>query len=168
MKKFYEKAGELNEKNIKIISVAALIGLLIIMNYRNQQRFEMQYGDPNKEAWGMTRKEFVYNLQLPSDAWVLEAADKLLNGELVVLDTIEIQPYSLGSMDWNASFSDAYQEHLQALNPIAYLTKAYELTKEKNIWIWGKVFWKNGIIIGWMMQPKKTYWCGTDMYRQCA
>ncbi len=134
------------KKNIKIISVAALIGLLIIMNYRNQQRFEMQYGNPNKEAWGMTRKEFVYNLQLPSDAWVLEAADKLLNGELVVLDTIEIQPYSLGSMDWNASFSDAYQEHLQALNPIAYLTKAYELTKEKKYLDLGKSFleeWDN-------------------------
>ena len=76
----------------------------------------------------------------------LEAADKLINGELVVLDTIESQPYSLESIDWNASFSDAYQKHLQSLNFIAYLTKAYELTKEKKYLDLGKGFleeWDN-------------------------
>ncbi len=134
------------KRNIKIILVAALVCLLFAMNYRNQQRFENQYGSPDKKAWGMSRKEFVYPLDLPSDERVLEAADKLINGELVVLDTIESQPYSLESIDWNASFSDAYQKHLQSLNFIAYLTKAYELTKEKKYLDLGKGFleeWDN-------------------------
>lgn len=122
------------KKKIKIISVAALICLLVIMNYRNQQRFEAQYGDPAKRAWGFSRKEFDYNFQFSTDDWVIEVADKLLNGELVVSDTMESIPYSLDSLDWNVNISDSsdsiYQEYLQALKPMAYLTKAYELTKE--------------------------------------
>lgn len=121
------------KKKIKIISVTALICLLVIMNYRNQQNFDAQYGEPGKRAWGLNRKEFNYNIQFPADNWIIEAADKLLNGELVVLDTVESIPYDMEGFDWDAcvsEFPDAYQEHLQALNSIAYLTKAYELTKE--------------------------------------
>lgn len=81
----------------------------------------------------LTKEQFNCNFSLPNDETILEIADGLKNGILTVQENIESVPYDPENIDWDITFSESpntFQLYLQALNPILYLTKAYEITKD--------------------------------------
>ena len=67
---------------------------------------------------------------MPEDQEIIKIADGLINGTLYVHSNIEATTYDIDNLDWNIQFSDSpntFQLYLQCLNPVLYLTRAYEL-----------------------------------------
>lgn len=84
------------------------------------------------KTFGIAREEFNCEFDTPPDDTVLQIADGLINNLLTVNYSMESMTYSLETLDWNVQYSDSpnsFQLYLQCLNPVMYLTKAYEITK---------------------------------------
>lgn len=137
------------KKKVALGFLAFFLCLLVGVNYINQLPVEEQSGvneeeyTENTEKWGLDREQYNYSFQFPKDEYVVDIAEGLLNGELTVLDTMDSRPYSFDDFDWNVAFSDSpntYQLYLQSLNPIMYLSKAYEITNKKEYLDMGKKF----------------------------
>lgn len=89
----------------------------------------IQYGS---KGFGITRQQYNCSWKLPSDNEVIEISEKILRGDLVVLDSMDSLKYeNLSKLDWNVQYTNTpntFQLYLQSLNPIVYLTAAYELS----------------------------------------
>lgn len=66
---------------------------------------------------------------------VLNAANDILNGYMLVHPQIETMKYDISDFDWNVSFSnepDLFQLYLQGLNPVQILVHAYNISNNKS------------------------------------
>jgi hypothetical protein len=84
--------------------------------------------------FGITLDEFNCEFKLPSDKKVISIADGLVGNKLTVYYDMESMPYEFEKLDWNVVYSNSpstFQLYLQCLEPVVYLTKAYELTKKE-------------------------------------
>lgn len=85
----------------------------------------------NDYKFGITREQFNDNFDVPKNEDLISIADGLLKDKLTVMYTIDSMEYSLDTLDWNVLYTDSpntFQLYLQCLNPVMYLTKAYEIT----------------------------------------
>lgn len=118
-----------SKKIIKISILIVFVSLMIALNFHNQPKNAKEI-NISVDSWGIDREEFNYSFKVPDDNTVVEIADNLLTGTLIVLDELEGQPYDIETIDWNMTFSDSpstFQLHLQSLTAIVYLTKAFEI-----------------------------------------
>jgi|GEM_PF-1967656 Heparinase II/III-like protein. len=84
--------------------------------------------------FGITLDEFNCQFKLPINDKVISIADGLVGNELTVYYDMESMPYEFDKLDWNVIYSQApatFQLHLQCLEPVVYLVKAYELTQKE-------------------------------------
>lgn len=84
--------------------------------------------------FGLTLETFNCPFKLPDTKSIIDIADGLLEHNLTVYYDMDSMPYDFDELDWNVLYTDApatFQLYLQCLNPIVYLTKAYELTNDK-------------------------------------
>ena len=98
--------------------------------YRQDNSITAQAEDSSNYKFGFTREQFICSLDLPEDQEIIKIADGLINGTLYVHSNIEATTYDIDNLDWNIQFSDSpntFQLYLQCLNPVLYLTRAYEL-----------------------------------------
>lgn len=88
--------------------------------------------------------------QMPSDAEVVRIANQMLAGKLIVNADAFKEPllYSSAHFDWNVQYTNSpntYQLYLQSLQPLAYLSKAYELTGNSAYLVSGEAFLRSWI-----------------------
>ena len=85
-------------------------------------------------SYGITRNQYNWSYKFPTDDMVLEMANDIIDGHLWVLDTMESLDYdAIEMLDWDIQYTDSpnsFQLYLQCLNPVMYLTKAYEISNQ--------------------------------------
>lgn len=87
----------------------------------------------SNNSYGLTKEQFNCNFSLPNDKSILEIAEGLKNGTLTVQENLETTEYDIENIDWDIKFSESpntFQLYFQALNPVLYLTKAYEISED--------------------------------------
>ena len=87
----------------------------------------------DRMEFGITLSEYNCNFPLPSDAKVLDIAEQLRSGKLVVEKSLPASTYDINDVNWNIEYSESpntYQLYLQSLYPVMYLTRAYEITNK--------------------------------------
>lgn len=98
-------------------------------------------GASQSAEYGFTLEDFNCNFRVPSDELTIAIADSILDHKMIVnyetvnLETMEpVLPYeSFDNFDWDVQFTESpntFQLYLQCLNPLIYLTKAYQLTSD--------------------------------------
>ena len=86
-------------------------------------------------------RKIIAIFRVPSDELTIAIADSILDHKMIVnyesvnLETMEpVLPYeSFDNFDWDVQFTESpntFQLYLQCLNPLIYLTKAYQLTSD--------------------------------------
>lgn len=101
-----------------LMFIAIIQGCYILINKQNE--------------FAISRKEFNCDFNLPDDEEVLSIAEGICNDKLTVFHTIESMNYSFEELDWNIKYTKSpgtFQLYLQSLNPVVYLTRAYELSQ---------------------------------------
>ncbi len=66
---------------------------------------------------------------------VIDAANEILNGHMLVNPQIEAIEYNISDFDWNIMSSnepDSFQLYLQGLNPVQILVHAFDMSKDKS------------------------------------
>lgn len=89
------------------------------------------YKESNKTVF---RYDYTYNYQSKyfRDNSIIELADKIINGELIVYGTIAPLKFSIEKFNWNIRYSNipnTFQLYLQAFNFLQILVRAYELVR---------------------------------------
>ena len=124
-------------KNLVIISLSLILclsgcNLNASKNIANSLLLEnKKYDDYN---FGITREQFNCNFDLTYDDEVVKIADGILGNQLTVNYTLDSMEYDFDSLDWNVQYTESpntFQLYLQCLNPVMYLTKAYEINGNK-------------------------------------
>lgn len=88
----------------------------------------------DNHLFGITLKEYNFPMDFQIDSTMLQFGEEISNGQLRVSENINelytFDPQNVDSIDWDVQYTNSpntFQLYLHALNPVAYLTKAYEL-----------------------------------------
>lgn len=89
----------------------------------------------DNQLFGITLEEYNSPMELKDDELMLQFGEEILRGELRVSQTIDelytYNPHNINSIDWDIQYStspNTFQLYLQALNPVSFLTKSYQLS----------------------------------------
>lgn len=84
--------------------------------------------------FGIEKSQYNNVYKFPTQTELIDIADGLLQDKLTVYYELDSMEYSLDTLDWNVQYTVSpatFQLYLQCLNPIVYLTRAYEITENK-------------------------------------
>ena len=118
----------------KILFCILILFLLLIGCAKGEDIHESQI-EQTAFSWGITLEQFNCPIDFPADSDVIEIADLIMEGKMIVLysseDMLAYNPDDMSQFDWNVQYSNSpntFQLYLQCLNPVAYLTRGYELS----------------------------------------
>ncbi len=88
----------------------------------------------NTPFFGITLEKYNFPMNFQIDSTMVQFGEEIMNGQLRVSENIhELYAYdskNTNSINWDVQYSaspNSFQLYLQALNPIAYLAKAYQI-----------------------------------------
>lgn len=93
--------------------------------------------------YGFSREQYNFNLPSLLDEQVVKVADSILEGKMIVEQSINdyLAFESLKDINWDAVIGNSpntYQLYLQCLNPIMFLTRAYEINGNEDYLVQAK------------------------------
>lgn len=100
-------------------------------DFHNTNNLKLGNDNYTNYDFGITREQFNCTFDLTYDDEVVKIADGILGNQLTVNYTLESMEYDFDTLDWNVQYTESpntFQLYLQCLNPVMYLTKAYEIT----------------------------------------
>lgn len=129
-----------------LILIFSLLFCIGGCDFDNTNNFTLGNDNYANYEFGITREQFNCTFDLTYDDEVVKIANGILGNQLTVNYTLESMQYDFDTLDWNVQYTESpntFQLYLQCLNPVMYLTKAYEITGDTAYLDMGEKFIKS-------------------------
>lgn len=111
-----------------LISIVICLGACVWLT--NNMGINTNAEDYQDYEFGFTKEQYICSLDITYDDEMIKIADGILDNMLTVHFNLDAMEYDLETLDWNVQYTESpntFQLYLQCLNPVLYLTRAYEI-----------------------------------------